>query len=189
MRLGFALAAASLAVVVLCAVPHVHADGSFDSTLYADTNGDRASVCGQPSLGWSGSMASIAEQRAEYIADSGNFTNQLEMSYGAENVGWSDNVTDPVQAAHTINQAYLGSPDHKANICDPRWNVIGIGSVFRSSWQGKSNVWIDAEEFTNASSGGGGDGGSQPSPVHPASPPSMPSVPLSPWVPSTGGAG
>lgn len=145
-----ALGCALLVVVVLTPWLLAHADSGFDSTLFGATNADRANSCIQPAFGWSSAMASIAQQRAQEIADTGNFTNKLEMSYGAENIGWSSGPTDPQVAADTINQSYMNSSEHRANICDPRWNVVGIGSVYRDSWNGKSQVWIDAEEFTGA---------------------------------------
>lgn len=143
-----ALACALLVVVVLTPWLLAHADSGFDGALFGDTNNDRVTACGRPAFGWSDTMAGIAQQRAQEIADSGNFTNKLEMSYGAENIGWTSGPTDQGAAAAQVNDAYMNSAEHRANICDPRWNVVGIGSVYRDQWNGKSQVWIDAEEFT-----------------------------------------
>lgn len=187
MRRRFAaLVAVMLAIAITTPLLLVHADSGFDQTLFAATNGDRANSCGRPQLGWSNAMAAIAEQRAQYIADTGDITNHLEQNPGAENTGQSWNVPDATQAANYINQAYMASGEHRANICDGRWNVVGIASVYRDSWQGHSQVWIDAVEFTSSSSA--------PAPAAPQAPPnsqSGPSVPQSQGgvsVPGTGGA-
>lgn len=183
----FLLAPVAALLVTVTMPAAVHGDPTFDSRLAADTSAD----CFGHS--WSPALASRAQYVAQEIANSGNFANNLGGGAGAENVGWSDQITDPTQAADAINQAYMNSPEHHANICDTRWHSLGVGSVFLATWncsncggsEPKSNVWVDAVEFGNPASGG-----STP-PPHPARGPSG-SAPQSDGgdvpIPGTGGA-
>lgn len=177
-----------LAVVFSLIFAHpAHADPTFDQRLFADTNAD----CFAHS--WDDSLAALAQQRAEYIADSGSDANNLQPPAKDENDGWIDNTTDPVQAADGINQAYMNSPEHHANICDTRYHAVGIGSVFRSTWNcgppdcsgTHQNVWISAVEFGDPSA-------SAPPPAQPHAPSGGPHnsapAPGGITVPGTGGA-
>ena len=159
----------------------VHADAGYDGALFSATNGDRATACGQPALGWSGAMASIAQQRVEFIASSGDFTNRNEPGVSAENIGWTSGTTDAVASAQRINVDYMNSPEHRVNICNGRYTSVGIGSVFVASWQGQSDVWIDAEEFAGSAPSRPPAPHASPTPTHSAAIPA-------PGVPSTGGA-
>lgn len=44
----------------------------------------------------------------------------------AENVGYGGSIEQ-------VHRAYLGSPGHRANILDPRWNYMGTGVAWRGS--------------------------------------------------------
>jgi hypothetical protein len=78
----------------------------------------------------------------------------LVYSAAAENIAWMNGTTDPLIAAERLTNDLMNSPPHRANILDPRFTHIGIGS-WRSaagqSWTGAgsalSNVWITAQVF------------------------------------------
>jgi uncharacterized protein YkwD len=43
-----------------------------------------------------------------------------------ENIGWDDDAHDVAAAA--IQAMFLASPDHRSNILEARWDVIGVGA-------------------------------------------------------------
>lgn len=78
----------------------------------------------------------------------------LVYSGAAENIAWMNGTTDPLIAAERLTNDLMGSPGHRANILDPKFTHVGLGS-WRSpagqSWSGGGyplqNVWITAQVF------------------------------------------
>lgn len=79
----------------------------------------------------------------------------LVYSAAAENIGWMNGTTDPLVAAQNLMSGLMASSGHRANILDPRFTHVGIGSwrsVPGQAWTGAGsplvNVWIAAQVFT-----------------------------------------
>ena len=52
----------------------------------------------------------------------------LVYSAAAENIAWMNGTTDPLIAAERLTNDLMDSPDHRANILDPKFTHVGIGS-------------------------------------------------------------
>jgi len=175
---GFALLAGTASTL---AAPHaVHADATFDQVLYSLINQDRAQA-GLPALRWNATLGNIGEaggwggcgftvagrskdmiQRNYFshtICGTMNVFNMMQ-SYGVgyrsagENIGWESGYTDPTQAATYLNQQFMNSTEHRANILNPNYTDVGVGSwatAAGQSWTGGggsfSNVFMASEEF------------------------------------------
>lgn len=192
------LAAVSIAALVAVgnATP-VRADGTADGDLFSLTNQDRASN-GVRSLGSNGTLAGIGEgsryngcgfpingrsddmiQRNYFAHPILNCGGQLVFSImrafginyqsAGENIGWNT-YGDAGTAASQINSAFMNSPEHRSNILNGNYTVLGIGSdnSGSASWSGGggsyTGVWMFSEEFAQLS-------GSPPPPPPPPKPP------------------
>jgi len=82
-----------------------------------------------------------------------------------ENIAWFSDpgigAGDPTDAAANMNTIYMNSAPHRANILNPSFNRMGVGSEFAASYQGSANAWLTTEEFIQ---GSGGSGGPAPTP-------------------------
>jgi uncharacterized protein YkwD len=89
----------------------------------------------------------------------------------AENIGWSSGGTDLVAAARNLNDQFLGSAGHRANILDAGMTHVGIGSWRTApgqTWSGsgapRTDVLVTAVVFVRL-------------PATPTTPASLPSIP------------
>ena len=71
-----------------------------------------------------------------------------------ENIGWDSGISDGASSANYINTQFMNSPEHRANILNPNYTDLGIGTVQtagNSTWSGSgpaySGVWMFSEEF------------------------------------------
>ncbi len=78
----------------------------------------------------------------------------LVYSAAGENIAWMNGTTDPLVAAERLTNDLMNSPPHRANILDPRFTHVGIGSwqsPAGQSWTGAGSplqrVWIAAQVF------------------------------------------
>ncbi|HET9052434.1 MAG TPA: hypothetical protein VFO60_12090, partial [Candidatus Dormibacteraeota bacterium] len=137
-----AIALTGQAVAGRLAPTPVHADASFDATLFALINTDRAQN-GLGPLRWNSRLTSIAETeqyggcgfwisgRAQDMINRNYFSHTicgsqnvfnimrndgLPFGWAGENIGWEAGISDPVQAATYLNTQYMNSPEHRANI-------------------------------------------------------------------------
>jgi uncharacterized protein YkwD len=181
------LAACGLAMLHLTATTSVvSANGGADSTLFSLTNSDRTSN-GVHSLTFSGTLQAIGENagyNCNGIRVSGRSYDMIQRNYFAhpilgcgqlvfsmmqafgvhyrfagENIGWVSGNPSSGSAASTINHAFMGSPEHQANILNSRYTEMGVGSDESSSgvvWTGVSpgqtGVWMFSEEFAQVGS-------------------------------------
>jgi uncharacterized protein YkwD len=165
----------------------VHADSTFDQTLFSLFNQDRANN-GLPPLQLSSSLTGLAETapysgcgytirgRAEDMIERNYLShtilncgdrNVFDMMQGegvqyrsaAENIGYTSGMNDPVAAAQWMNNQFMASSVHAANILDPKFNYVGIGSFWTASgqtWSGagspQSDVLVAATDFIEAPS-------------------------------------
>ena len=175
----------------------VHADPTIDSVLFSLVNSDRTSN-GLAALKWSQPLGNIAEGgeytgcgftvygRADdmiarnYFAHpilgcDGQYVFSMMTAAGVhyesagENIGWND-YTDPAEAAAQINTAFMNSPEHRANILNPAYTHVGIGSASSgaNTWSGGGatgyqNVSMFTEEFAQLPAGTPGN--SPPAPA------------------------
>jgi uncharacterized protein YkwD len=183
----------------------VVADSTVDADLFALTNQDRTAN-GVGALRWNGTLASIADSRpypcrggtaygraldmlrrgyfAHEIPECGNqyadimlAPDGLQWSSWAENIEWRSGGADPASVAAAMNQGFMNSPEHRANILDGTSTQMGTGSEL-GSFQGYSNVWMVVEEFMR------GSGGSAPPPVPLPRPRPVPVPPVRVPVPA-----
>lgn len=186
--LAAGLVAAGLSVAAVWHTQPASADGGADADLFALTNQDRASN-GVPALVDNSTLSSIGENapysgcsgagtvsgRAQDMINRDYFSHQIPpcgqyvwpmmTAYGVdyrsagENIGWVGGISGADSAAQWINNAFMNSPDHRANILDPSYTDLGTGSAQTASGQSWTcpasegcqgsyqQVWIFAEEF------------------------------------------
>jgi uncharacterized protein YkwD len=173
-----------------------HADASADSTLFSLTNQDRASN-GVHALSLNSTLQAIGENarytgcgptiygRSEDMVQRNYFSHQIPPcgqyvfsimhAYGVnyqlagENIGWVAGAGVGTASANYINGQFMNSPDHRANILEPRYTHLGVGSWSGASWSypgggSYANVWLFSEEFAQL-------GSSPPPPTHTPPPP------------------
>jgi uncharacterized protein YkwD len=186
--------------------PHpASADGNADADLFSLTNQDRSSN-GLGALALSGTLQSIGENYAYSgcgFPVSGRSYDMIGRSYfshtilncgsqnvfnmmsaagvpyrsAGENIGWTGGLSDPASAASYVNQSFMNSPEHRANILNGSYTHLGIGSDHAATWSypgggSYSNVWMFSEEFAQLSS--------SPPPPPPPPPPTRPPPPAPP---------
>jgi uncharacterized protein YkwD len=171
------------------AAPAAHAATTFESRALELINGARAAA-GVAPVQLSPSVASIAGD-APYdgcgyrvtgrAADMGirNYFSHTILSCGsqdvshilkaagvtytnvAENIAWVSAITDPLIAAERLHNDLMDSPAHRANILDPKFTHVGIGSwqtASGASWSGSGtplrNVFVTAQVFITAPAAG-----------------------------------
>jgi uncharacterized protein YkwD len=126
---------------------------SAEATLWQLLNGDRVNNGLQP-LTQHGTLVSLARWRSQDMVDRDYFShtilgtsyqvyhwfdsNGLSWVSGGENIGWNNGYSDadsPVQ----INQGFMNSPGHRANILTPNWTDGGVGAYGADgvTWSGQ----------------------------------------------------
>ena len=118
--------------------PPVSSVGGAAGVQFSLVNQDRA-ASGVAPLAWSGSLARVAQFRAQdmlnrnYFSHTDPATGQLAFvqllhlwgipySTAGENIAWS---TNPSMAA--INSMFMNSPEHRANILKAAYHRVGLG--------------------------------------------------------------
>ena len=118
--------------------PPVASVGGAAGVQFSLVNQDRA-ASGVAALAWSGSLARVAQFRAQdmlnrnYFSHTDPATGQLAFvqllhlwgipySTAGENIAWS---TNPSMAA--INTMFMNSPEHRANILKAAYHRVGLG--------------------------------------------------------------
>ncbi len=139
-----AAAASPGAISTPAAVP---ADAAAAAQLLALTNAARTSAA-LPALRESAALTQLAEWRSQDMATRGYFSHDIpprlagvcpspsdrvfcymdrqhiQYSLAGENIGW--HTTDPTDTQQ-IQEMFLASPEHRANILDASWNAMGVG--------------------------------------------------------------
>ncbi|HEV3123403.1 MAG TPA: CAP domain-containing protein, partial [Candidatus Dormibacteraeota bacterium] len=155
--------------VLTTPVQRAAADAGADSYMLSLTNQDRASNgVGAVQLGTT--LSSIGEGRpyggcgfnvngrsvdmiqrsyfSHQILNCGQYVfsminaNGIGYRSAGENIGWSSNAGDGGGSANYVNNAFMNSPDHRANILNGNYTHLGVGSANSNSWQGNSDVWM-----------------------------------------------
>jgi uncharacterized protein YkwD len=193
------LTAGAFAVAHLAGTTRVvSANSGEDSRLFALTNQYRTSN-GVHSLAFSSTLQRIGENApyncngitvygrsydmihrnyfAHLIPGCGQYVFSMMQAFGVhyrsagENIGWESGASDP---AGYINGRFLGSPEHLANIRNPNYTEMGVGSDEGAYWTGvgsQQNVWMFSEEFAQVGSSPPPRPGPRPRPPGPRNSP------------------
>ena len=147
-----------------------------ESQLVTLTNRARANA-GLKSLKVDSTLRSVARWRSKDMIQRDYFSHTIP-GYGkvwdklnaigycyrvaGENIGWNNYPDDLATAA--VQQAFMNSSGHRANILGKAWDVIGIGAYKGPT--GKK-MWTDlfADKCGTSGGGGGGGGGATPKPT------------------------
>jgi uncharacterized protein YkwD len=141
--LGCSLAAAALLVPASALANRTTEVASFDASLLARLNEVRAAH-GLIPLVLSKQLSKAAEEHsrdmvtkgyfAHESADGSSFSKRIKRVYrsgpkgywsAGENLYWSSGMPDPAAGI----AAWMKSPGHRANILNPAWREIGIGTT------------------------------------------------------------
>jgi hypothetical protein len=116
---------AALATSTAMAVP---AFASPSGDLAAATNGARAAA-GLPALSIDGQLSAVAQAWAQHLAavntlsHNGALRGQVSnWTYLGENVGMAGDIS-------SVQTAFMNSPEHRANILNPNYTEMGVGSA------------------------------------------------------------
>ena len=118
--------------------------------------------CGYPVAGRSKDMG-VRNYFSHTIRDCGGrgMTSMLTaagVTYreAAENIAWVSGMTDPLMAAERLHNDLMGSPQHRANILNPAFTHLGVGSWHTApgeSWSGGGaalrNVYLTTAIFAH----------------------------------------
>jgi uncharacterized protein YkwD len=108
------------------------------------TNGDRAAN-GLPALGWSGQLGGIAQNWANWMAQNQSLTHQdlNGVIGGTSFTTMGENILSGPgnMGADSMEQVFMGSPDHRANILRSTFSVIGVGAAYSAD----GRVWVAVE--------------------------------------------
>ena len=129
-RVGKFLAAVSVAVAALAASTAL-ATSAFASPagdLAAATNSARAAA-GLAPLQIDGQLSAVAQAWAEHMAATNTLSHNgalrsqvTNWTFLGENVGYSGDIP-------TVQQAFMNSPEHRANILNAHYTQMGVGSA------------------------------------------------------------
>ncbi len=170
------------AIGAVAHAPAAFAEATFNQQLLTLMNQARATT-GLPALQLSSSVASVAEDgrytgcgydvygraadmgRRNYFSHTILNCNNRQVwdmlnaagvgwTDAAENIGWASGVSDVLSTARTLQDQFMGSAGHRANILDPDMTHVGIGSWRTApgqTWSGggtsKTDVLITAVVF------------------------------------------
>ena len=158
LRRAGGLATVSLLVAALLAwTPAVVAgwnQSAAEATLWQLTNGDRVNNGVRP-IQQHSTLVTIARWRSKDMIVNDYFShnipacggclvfhyydlNGLNYVWAGENIGWNSGYSDP-DSAVAVNNAFMGSSEHRGNILNPVWTHGGIGAYGADNitWQGK----------------------------------------------------
>ena len=161
---------------------------SAEATLWQLLNGDRVNN-GLPPLTQHSTLVSLARWRSQDMVARDYFShtilgtsyqvyhwfdsNHLSWVSGGENIGWNNGYSDtdsPVQ----INQGFMNSPGHRANILTTNWTHGGVGAYGADgvTWGGQvRNMRMYTELFIELTST---PPPPTPAPTKPPAPPPTP---------------
>jgi uncharacterized protein YkwD len=137
---------------------------SAEATLWQLLNGDRTNN-GLPPLAQHSTLVSLARWRSKDMVDRNYFShtilgtsyqiyhwydsNGLSWSSGGENIGYNNGFSD-ADSPVKINEGFMASSGHRANILNPDWSHGGVGAYGKDGvmWGGKvRNIRMYTELF------------------------------------------
>jgi uncharacterized protein YkwD len=135
-----------------------------EATLWQLLNADRTNN-GVPPLAKHSTLVSLARWRSKDMVDRDYFdhvilgtnyqvyhwydTNGLSWSKGGENIGYNNGFSD-ADSPVKMNEGFMGSSGHRANILNPDWSHGGVGAYGKDGvmWGGKiRNIRMYTELF------------------------------------------
>jgi hypothetical protein len=126
-----------VALALLAALPARALAGPSEGSFFSAVNSARASN-GLPALAYAGDLAAVARRQAERMASSNRLYHNPNLGSEvsswqivAENVGYGPTWS-------SIQQAFMASPDHRANILDPQVTQLGVGTAVGSD----GRLWV-----------------------------------------------
>jgi len=131
------VAVALAALFALLAGPLAVGRAVAGQDLTAMTNADRVSR-GLRALSTAGDLQSLAQQRADQMARSGQLSHTVNL--GSKVSGWQrlgENVGRGPKL-QDIETAFMNSPSHRENILDPAFTQLGVGVTF----DGKQYLYV-----------------------------------------------
>ncbi len=133
-----ARAAQAIAIVVAAATCGVGAGSpafasvspALPGEVFVATNSSRTAN-GVPALGWHSTLASFAQSWAAHMAATGVLSHQDLMPVldagGFNTVGENILMNPPSYTADQMEQAWMNSSGHRANILNPSFTTVGVG--------------------------------------------------------------
>jgi len=150
--LGLAVAGLCILGLAGCQIPE-------EASAMSALNADRA-VNGRVALGDNLELTAKAQQWAAYLAvNSGNTCSSATLSHSAltngapsgwkrlgENVGCAIRTGDLASFVAPLQQGFMNSPNHRANILDTTYNYAGVGMALIDLPNGQTLVYT-VQEF------------------------------------------
>jgi uncharacterized protein YkwD len=148
--------AALLAAALMAWSPQVATgwnQSSAESTLWQLMNGDRVNNGLSPLL-QNSTLVSLARWRSKDMIQRDYFSHTikgtsyqvyhymdadgLKYEWAGENIGWNNGYSD-ADSPIKMNEGFMGSPEHRANILEPSWTHGGVGAYGADNimWGGK----------------------------------------------------
>ena len=165
-----------------------------EATLWQLLNGDRTNN-GLPPLAKHNTLVSLARWRSKDMVDRDYFshtilgsgyqvyhwydTNGLSWSSGGENIGYNNGFSD-ADSPVKINEGFMNSSGHRANILNPNWSHGGVGAygLDGAFWGGKTrNIRMYTELFIKLKTAPPPPPPATPVPTAPPPPPATPKPP------------
>jgi uncharacterized protein YkwD len=110
----------------------------------AAMNADRAAN-GLAPLGWNGALGGAAQNWANWMAQNNTLTHQnLSALFGQPGFGGFNTLGENILvgpgscSSSCMEQAWMNSPDHRANILSRAFTVAGVGFAYGSD----GRLWV-----------------------------------------------
>jgi uncharacterized protein YkwD len=134
--------ALALVMVLSCgAVAMSSCNNNVDFLTDAYLVNQARTAVGSHQLGWSPTLQAKATTWAQHLAATGVLAHS-SLTAGAP-AGWTElgeNVGD-ASSILAVHSSFLNSPQHRQNMLNPKWRVMGIGVAY-----GRGQVWV-VEQF------------------------------------------
>ncbi len=172
-----------------------------EATLWQLLNGDRTNN-GVAPIAQHGTLVSLARWRSQDMVDRDYFehvilgtnyqvyhwydTNGLSWSKGGENIGYNNGFSD-ADSPVKMNEGFMNSSGHRANILNPDWTHGGVGAYGKDGamWGGKiRNIRMYTELFVRLKSAPAPTPAPTPQPPPPAPTPQPPAATPKPPAPT-----
>lgn len=122
---------------LVAALPGRALAGPSEGSFFSAVNSARAAN-GLPALAYASDLASVARRQAERMASSNRLYHNPNLGSEvsswqivAENVGYGPTWS-------SVQQAFMASPDHRANILDPKVTQLGVGTAVGND----GRIWV-----------------------------------------------
>jgi uncharacterized protein YkwD len=118
-------------------------DNSITQQVFDRVNSDRAAN-GLSPLSWNGQLACLAQDHSNWMATTGSFTHRdlsvtiRQPDYsGYSSLGENILVGPNTMTGAQMEDAWMNSPGHRANILSPNFDSIGIAV----GWSSDGRIW------------------------------------------------